>query len=163
MPCPAPLDGWLAAAGIAPALALAVPVPGVALVGFSLVGLGLSIVVPMLISAASRTPGVAPAHGIAAVSGVGYLGMMLGSLLIDPNAGHSSLDAGLRVVMAFSALMALSARRALERRDCPIPARWAMPAQQHALILKRRDALITALPPVHPMTACAELETATGM
>jgi predicted MFS family arabinose efflux permease len=111
---PTPLmrvSGVLAAAGMA--LALAVPSPVVALTGFALVGLGLSNVVPVLFSAASQVPGVSPAHGIAAVSGVGYLGMMAGPPLIGLVAEHSSLTAGLVVVVVFAVFMALSAKRAM--------------------------------------------------
>ena len=104
-------SGVLAAAGMA--LALAVPSAAVALGGFALVGLGLSNVVPVLFSAASRVPGVSSAHGIAAVSGVGYLGMMAGPPLIGLVAEHSSLTAGLVVVVVFAVFMALSARRAM--------------------------------------------------
>lgn len=94
-------------------LALAVPSPAIALLGFAGVGLGLSNVVPVLFSAASRTPGVSPAHGIAAVSGVGYLGMMAGPPLIGLVAEHTSLATGLVVVVVFAVFMALSARRAM--------------------------------------------------
>lgn len=104
-------SGVLAAAGMA--LALALPSPAVALAGFALVGLGLSNVVPVLFSAASQAPGVSPAHGIAAVSGVGYLGMMAGPPLIGLVAERSSLTAGLVVVVVFAAFMALSAQRAM--------------------------------------------------
>lgn len=104
-------SGVLAAAGMA--LALAVPSAGVALLGFACVGLGLSNVVPVLFSAASQTPGVSPAHGIAAVSGVGYLGMMAGPPLIGLIAEHASLSAGLVVVVVFAVFMAASARRAM--------------------------------------------------
>jgi predicted MFS family arabinose efflux permease len=104
-------SGVLAAAGMA--LALAVPSPWIALLGFAGVGLGLSNVVPVLFSAASQAPGVSPAHGIAAVSGVGYLGMMAGPPLIGLIAEQSSLSAGLVVVVVFAVFMALSARRAM--------------------------------------------------
>ncbi len=107
-------SGVLGAAGMA--LALAVPSPVVALIGFALVGLGLSNVVPVLFSAASQVPGVSSAHGIAAVSGVGYLGMMAGPPLIGLIAEHSSLTSGLVVVVVFAVFMALSARRALQGR-----------------------------------------------
>ena len=104
-------SGVLAAVGMA--LALAVPSPAVALVGFALVGLGLSNVVPVLFSAAGQVPGVSPAHGIAAVSSVGYLGMMAGPPLIGLIAEHASLAAGLVVVVVFAVFMAASAKRAL--------------------------------------------------
>ncbi|MFT7721317.1 MAG: MFS transporter [Roseateles sp.] len=104
-------SGLLAAAGML--LALALPSPAAALAGFALVGLGLSNVVPVLFSAAARAPGVSPAHGIAAVSGAGYLGMMAGPPLIGLIAEHASLATGLLVVVAFAVFMALAARRAL--------------------------------------------------
>ena len=104
-------SGVLGAAGMA--LALAVPSPVVALAGFALVGLGLSNVVPVIFSAASQVPSVSSAHGIAAVSGVGYLGMMAGPPLIGLIAEHSSLTAGLVVVVVFAVFMALSAKRAM--------------------------------------------------
>ena len=106
-------SGVLAAAGMA--LVLAVPSSAVGLVGFALVGLGLSNVVPMLFSAASQLPGISPAHGIAAVSGVGYLGMMAGPPLIGLIAEHSSLTVGLVVVVVFAVFMALSAKRAMRQ------------------------------------------------
>jgi predicted MFS family arabinose efflux permease len=105
------ISGVLAAAGMA--LALLVPNPMVALVGFALVGLGLSNVVPVLFSAAAQVPGVTAAHGIAAVSSVGYLGMMAGPPIIGVIAESSSLTIGLSTVVAFSAVFALSAKRAL--------------------------------------------------
>lgn len=104
-------SGVLAAAGMA--LVLAVQSPAIGLVGFALVGLGLSNVVPMLFSAASQVPGVSPAHGIAAVSGVGYMGMMAGPPLIGLIAERSSLTVGLVVVVVFAVFMAASAKRAL--------------------------------------------------
>ncbi len=104
-------SGWLAAAGMA--LALLVPHPGVALAGFALVGLGLSNVVPILFSSAAKVPGVTPAHGIAAVSSIGYLGMMAGPPVIGFIAESTSLKTGLFTVVAFAACFALAARRAL--------------------------------------------------
>ncbi len=104
-------SGWLAAAGMA--LALLVPHPGVALAGFALVGLGLSNVVPILFSSAAKVPGVTPAHGIAAVSSIGYLGMMAGPPVIGFIAESTSLTTGLFTVVAFAACFALAARRAL--------------------------------------------------
>jgi len=95
-------------------LALLVAQPWAALVGFALVGLGLANVVPVLFSAAGRVPGVSPAHGIAAVSAVGYLGMMAGPPMIGVIAEASSLTAGLFVVVIFAAMFAAFAKRALK-------------------------------------------------
>ncbi len=105
------ISGSLAALGMA--LALLVPIAGIALAAFALVGFGLANVVPVLFSAASKVPGVSPAHGIAAVSSIGYLGMMAGPPLIGMVAQHSSLAWGLSAVVLFAGVMALAARRAL--------------------------------------------------
>lgn len=117
---PVPLmvaSGTLAAIGMA--LALLVPQADVALIGFALVGLGLSNVVPVLFSAASKVPGVSAAHGIAAVSSLGYLGMMAGPPLIGMVAEHTSLTAGLGCVVVFALFMAVSAKRALGGTAAP--------------------------------------------
>jgi hypothetical protein len=104
-------SGVIGAAGMA--LALLVPHPAVALFGFALVGLGLSNIVPVLFSAAGQVPAIAPAHGIAAVSSLGYFGMMAGPPLIGFIAEARSLTVGLLVVIVFAAFVSLTARRAL--------------------------------------------------
>ncbi|AEG93767.1 Candidate transporter [Ramlibacter tataouinensis TTB310] len=106
-------SGTLGALGMA--LALLVPHPAAVLVGFALVGLGFANIVPVLFSAASQVPGVSPAHGIAAVSSAGYLGMMAGPPAIGFIAEGRSLGAGLALVVLFAAAVALAARRALPR------------------------------------------------
>lgn len=98
---------------LAMAAVLLVGHPVVALVGFALVGIGLGNVVPVLFSAAARVPGTTPAHGIAAVSSVGYLGFMAGPPLIGGLAQGSSLTAALFVVVLFAAVLAALSRRAL--------------------------------------------------
>jgi predicted MFS family arabinose efflux permease len=104
-------SGMLGALGMA--LALVVPHPAAALAGFALVGLGFANIVPVLFSAAGQQPGTAPAHGIAAVSSVGYFGLMAGPPLIGFVAEARSLTSGLVVVIFFAAVVAASARRAL--------------------------------------------------
>jgi predicted MFS family arabinose efflux permease len=105
------MSGATAAVGMA--VALAAPHPVVALAGYGLVGLGLSNVVPVLFSAAGQLPGTSPAHGIAAVSSVGYFGMMIGPPLIGFIAQAQSLRAGLVVVVVFAMMVTALSRRAL--------------------------------------------------
>ena len=50
----------------------------VAVLGFGLVGAGLSCVFPVVLSSAARTPGLPPSAAIAAVCTVGYFGFLLG-------------------------------------------------------------------------------------
>jgi predicted MFS family arabinose efflux permease len=104
-------SGALAAVGMA--LALVVPSPAAALAGFALVGLGFANVVPVLFSAAGQLPRIAPAHGIAAVSSVGYFGLMAGPPLIGFVSEARSLTAGLVVVIVFATIVAALSRRAL--------------------------------------------------
>lgn len=103
--------GLLAAAGMS--LALLWPQPQVALVGFAVVGLGLANVVPVLFSASARLPGIGAAQGIAAVSAMGYAGLMVGPPLIGFIAERSSLALGLSTVVAFALVLAAAARPAL--------------------------------------------------
>lgn len=104
----------LAACGMAVVLLA----PGVmpALIGFALVGLGLANVVPLLFVAAGRVPGVTPAHGIAVVSAMGYLGMMGGPALIGVVAQAYSLKVALTQVVLFALVLAAASRRALAAR-----------------------------------------------
>ncbi|MCC2674545.1 MAG: putative transporter [Ramlibacter sp.] len=106
-------SGALGAAGMA--LALTVTHPVAALLGFALVGLGFSNVVPVLFSAAGQMPGIAPAHGIAAVSSVGYFGLMAGPPLIGFIAEARTLTAGLVVVIVFAVVVSAFAKKALGR------------------------------------------------
>ena len=102
-------SGLLAA--VAMALLLLVRDPVVALIGLAVVGVGLANVVPILVIAATKVPGVAPAPAIAAVSSIGYLGMVAGPPLVGGIAQASSLSWGLGVVVAGALLLAWGARR----------------------------------------------------
>jgi fucose permease len=115
MPAVALLRASAVLAVIGMTLPLLVPQSSAALAGFALVGLGFANMVPVLFSAAARTPGVSAAHAIAAVSSVGYFGMMVGPPLIGFIAQARSLTAGLGVVIVFAALVGVLARRALGR------------------------------------------------
>jgi predicted MFS family arabinose efflux permease len=101
----------LAAAGMA--VALVGRHPALALLCFALVGLGMANVIPVLFAAASRLPGVPAAHGIAAVSSMGYLGFMAGPPVIGFIAQHRSLTAGLGMVVVFALLLAVAGGRTL--------------------------------------------------
>ncbi|XAH25059.1 MFS transporter [Xylophilus sp. GW821-FHT01B05] len=107
------LRGSALLAAAAMLLVLLTSNPWVALAGFALVGVGFANVVPILFSAAARLPGTSPAHAIAAVSSLGYLGFMAGPPVIGLLAQGSSLTAALYLVVGFAVVLAWSARRAL--------------------------------------------------
>ena len=107
----------LAAAGLGAGLIIGHPVAAV--VGFGCVGLGMSNLIPILFSAAGRTPGVNAGTAIAAVSSAGYFGFLAGPPLIGLLAEATSLPLALGLVVLFTALVAVfahAADRATEAR-----------------------------------------------
>ncbi|MDR3376892.1 MAG: MFS transporter [Ancalomicrobiaceae bacterium] len=100
------LGGALAATGLA--LAVAEPTLLAASIGFALVGIGLSNVVPVVFSTSSNY-GSSPAAGLATTATAGYAGFLIGPVVI----GFLAQDFGLRTAIALlivcAATVALSA------------------------------------------------------
>lgn len=90
----------IAAAGMI--LASLAPSTPVALVGFALCGVGLANLVPILFSAAGRHGGANPGAAIAAVSLIGYCGMLVAPTAIGVMAEHAGFPA---IFIALSALL----------------------------------------------------------
>ncbi|RYU77195.1 MFS transporter [Hymenobacter persicinus] len=82
-------------------LAAALPTPLTAGLGFALVGLGVSCVVPMVFSMAGRSATLGSGAAIAAVSTVGYLGF----LIVPPVVGFLAAALDLRWSFALMALL----------------------------------------------------------
>lgn len=82
----------------------------VALAGLAVVGLGLSNVIPILFVSASRVEGASAAAGIALVSSLGWLGVVMGPPLVGGVAQASTLSAGLTLVVVSCLALAASAR-----------------------------------------------------
>jgi MFS family permease len=78
------------------ALVMAVTRPAAGIVGFGIVGLGVAAIVPLAWSAAGRRQPGSPGPAISAVATLGYLGFLLGPVLIG---GLASLI-GLRLALA---------------------------------------------------------------
>lgn len=76
-----------------------------ALAGFFLVGLGLSVIVPIAYSRAGHAPGYPPGAGIAMVTTIGYAGFLLGPPVIGFLADLHSLRLALSVVLLLFLLM----------------------------------------------------------
>jgi predicted MFS family arabinose efflux permease len=96
--------GTIAAAGIA--LAVTRSEPWIGIVGFGLVGAGLSSVFPTLVAAAGRTPGAPAASSIAVVSSIGYAGLLAGPPLIGMIGEALSLRAGVAAIGLAGVLIA---------------------------------------------------------
>jgi MFS family permease len=87
-------------------LALVIFIPNiyVAILGFAIVGLGFSCVVPILFSAAAKVPGIASGTGIAAVTTSGIFGFLIGPPSIGFIANEFGLTLALGCVMILAGL-----------------------------------------------------------
>ncbi len=99
--------GALAASGLA--LTLVIGHQYLAVIGFGLVGAGLSCVFPVVLSSAARTSGLPPSAAIAAVCTLGYLGFLIGPTAIGGLAELIGLPGALGLVVLLCALIAGSA------------------------------------------------------
>ncbi len=63
-------------------VALLFPLPGLAIAGFALVGLGVANIIPVVFSEASKVPGLRPGVGISSVSTIGYSAFLFGPPII---------------------------------------------------------------------------------
>jgi predicted MFS family arabinose efflux permease len=117
----------LAALGLA--LAVLIGHPYAAIAGFGCVGLGLANVIPILFSAAGRTPGISAGAGIAAVATSGYFGFLAGPPLIGFVAELTHLSWSLGLVALFIGLVALFAHIARRKEQPPVESLTHLPAQ----------------------------------
>jgi fucose permease len=101
------VGGLIATAGLA--LALATPVPAVAIAGFTAFGAGLSIVVPQVFAAGGRADPFRPGSGLAKVVGLGYAGMAAGPAIIGLVANSIGLHLALLIPVALAAWIAVAA------------------------------------------------------
>nr|WP_256736564.1 MFS transporter [Pseudomonas gingeri] len=103
------LGSACAAAGLL--LIVLVDLPGIALAGFILTGIGLSNIVPILFTAAGNRPEVPSSFALSAVTLVGYTGLLSGPALIGFVAHHSSLSTAFSAAVVIMLLVCCSARR----------------------------------------------------
>jgi MFS family permease len=85
--------------------------PSTALVGFAAAGAGFSSIIPLVFAAGGRIPGVTEATGIATVSGIGYLGFLVGPPAIGLISEMSSLRMGLFLLVVLSIVAAILVSR----------------------------------------------------
>ena len=99
--------GLLATLGLGAALATSVP--GVTIVGFTLFGAGLSIVVPQVFAAGGRADPDRPGSGLAKVVGLGYTGMTAGPAIVGLAANKLGLHLALVIPLVLAAWIAVAA------------------------------------------------------
>ena len=80
-----------------------------AIFGFGLVGLGLSVIVPELFRLAGKTEGVDASQGISFVSGTGFLGFLVGPVVLGFLADISTLKLSFIALLGFTAVSMLIA------------------------------------------------------
>lgn len=73
--------------------------------GFALAGAGFSVIVPLVFGSGGRVPGVHPGAGIATVTGLGYLGFLVG----PPSIGFLAQAVGLRFALVLVVAMCIIA------------------------------------------------------
>lgn len=105
------------------AAGLTIGTPAAAIVGFGVLGLGLSGVAPTLFRSAADEPGVPTGPALAATSALGYLGFLAGPALIGGLAAASSLRAAALALVAAGTLVFLLAGTAAPPRPGPASTR----------------------------------------
>ncbi|HLK27792.1 MAG TPA: MFS transporter [Puia sp.] len=103
------ISGALTAIGLL--VAIIFPYFITAIIGFLLVGAGVSSVVPLVYSAAGRSKVLSPGVALAAVSTIGYLGFLFGPPFIGFIAQASSLKVSLGLIAVMGFCITLMATR----------------------------------------------------
>jgi fucose permease len=111
--------GLAAAVGIT--IALIAPGLVVSVLGFTLFGLGLANMIPVLFGAAGRTRGMTPGLGIAAVATTGYAGLLAGPPLIGMTADLVGLR--LALVTILCGVLAIAAFAGIVSKNTATPER----------------------------------------
>jgi MFS family permease len=102
-----------ALAGVGLLVAIILPHPLPATVGFLLVGFGLANVVPVLFSTAAQMKGIAPSMGVAMVATLGYGGYLGGPPLIGFGGDLFGLRAMFGVLIGLAIVIIILSQRAL--------------------------------------------------
>ena len=100
------IGGLLAAGGIA--LATLVAIHAVALLGYALVGVGCSNIVPVLFTAVGRQKTMPQAVAVPAITTLGYAGVLAGPAGIGFIAQHSSLSVAFLFVATLMVAVSVS-------------------------------------------------------
>jgi MFS family permease len=105
----------LAAAGLFLAVAVPLPVAGVA--GFGCLGAGLACIAPQVFSAAGNRDPARAGRALARVAGMGYAGFLVGPVAIGAAAQLSTLRWALLIPFILTLFVALSATALTPERD----------------------------------------------
>ncbi|MBR8744355.1 MFS transporter [Nocardiopsis sp. MG754419] len=102
------------------AIALGIPWPATVLLGFALVGLGLSCAVPQLFSAAAEIDPRHVGRNLGTVAAIGYLGPLVGAPVIGMLSAQFGVGTGLLLPVLLACGLALGAGVARPRGQSPL-------------------------------------------
>lgn len=123
------VSGVLASAGLGAALLIGQPVAGVA--GFACLGAGMSCIAPQVYSAAGNRDPARAGRALSLVVSIGYLGFVLGPILIGAASTVVGLPKALAIPAVLALLLSLSAGVLRPPRE-PAPAGAPAPAMPSA-------------------------------
>lgn len=86
---------------------LCMTLPSLALLGFAAAGAGFSVIIPLVFGSGGRVENVSPGAGIATVTGIGYIGFLVGPPLIGFLSQLFTLRYALGVVVVCCLITAL--------------------------------------------------------
>ncbi|HEX5669263.1 MAG TPA: MFS transporter [Chitinophagaceae bacterium] len=108
------LDGILIASGMA--LALASMIPTLVIIGFAMVGFGVSTIIPISYTMAGKSETLKPSVALAAVSTIGFTGFLIGPPIIGFVAHEIGLRSALVIVALLGVCVFLLSKRAVKER-----------------------------------------------
>ena len=108
------ISGLLVATGLG--IAVLFPYVATAIIGFFIVGFGVSSVVPLVYSEAGRSKKVAPGIALAAVTSIGFLGFLIGPPLIGIVAGLFNLRISFLIIAIIGIIVVLVVRTTKENK-----------------------------------------------
>ncbi|HLO79453.1 MAG TPA: MFS transporter [Chitinophagaceae bacterium] len=106
------LDGILIAAGMT--LALATRIPSLVIIGFAMVGFGVSTIIPISYTIAGKSETLKPSVALAAVSTIGFTGFLIGPPIIGFVAHETGLRLALGIVVVLGASVFLLSKQAVK-------------------------------------------------
>jgi MFS family permease len=115
-------SGGAVIAGLGFGAALLVPHPAAGFAGLALLGAGVSVLLPLALSAAGQAGGDHTARSVVRVSTLGYLGSFAGPAIIGGLAGHVGLRAALALPAALVLITAFGARAVRAADGRPVTA-----------------------------------------
>ncbi|MGB5462374.1 MAG: MFS transporter [Aureibaculum sp.] len=81
--------------------------PFIVIIGFSLVGLGLSVIVPELFRLSGKREGIEPSQGISFIAGSGFIGFLIGPVFLGFLADYANLKLSFWALFGFIILALL--------------------------------------------------------